>query len=302
MLTFDGRVAVVTGAGGGLGRAHARLLAARGAHVVVNDVGVALDGTGGSSGPADAVVAEIRAHGGSAVADTHSVATEEGAAAIVATALDHFGRIDILVNNAGTTGRTTMADFDVDRFEQATSTHLRGAFWTIKAAWPHLAGQGYGRIVNTSSGVGYFGMGGATVYAAAKMGVDGLTRSLAIEGEPVGIRANCVAPFARTRMAGAVFGELTDRIDPELVSSVVAYLAHEDCTLNGRVLSAGGGRVAEIFVATTTGYFDAGLTPEAVAENLAAATDRAGYAEPADALDEVTILAAMHGLPTKIAT
>jgi len=294
VLRFDGKVAVVTGAGGGLGRAHALVLAGRGAKIVVNDIGTAVDGSGGSADPADAVAAEINVAGGHAVADSHSVATEEGGTAIIAHTLDAFGRIDILVNNAGTTGRTSMAHFDVERFNLAIGSHLLGAFWTTKAAWPYLEGQGYGRIVNTTSGVGYFGMGGATVYAAAKMGIDGLTRSLAIEGEPHGVRCNSLAPFAQTRMAGTVYGELADKLDSTLVSSVVAYLAHEDCSVNGRVLSAGGGRVAEIFIGATIGYFDEALTPEVVAAHVAEATDRAGFIEPTDALDEVAIVARLH--------
>jgi NAD(P)-dependent dehydrogenase (short-subunit alcohol dehydrogenase family) len=297
VLDFSGRVAVVTGAGGGLGRAHALLLASRGARVVVNDIGVEVDGSGGSVRPAELVAAEINAAGGTAIADGHTVATEAGAAAIIAAAIDAFSRVDVVVNNAGTTGRMTMAEFNVARFDNALATHLHGAFWTIKAAWPGMVERGHGRIVNTASGVGYFGMGAATVYAAAKMGIDGLTRSLAIEGEQYGIRANCVAPLARTRMAGSVFGELTDRLDPSLVSSVVAYLAHDDCQLNGRVLSAGGGRVAELFIGATMGYFDEALTPEAVAGHLAEAINRTGFVEPIDALDEVKLLARLYAHP-----
>ena len=290
MLRFEGRVAVVTGAGGGLGRAHAIMLASRGARVVVNDVGTAVDGSGGGPGPAQEVTQAIIAAGGEAVADTNSVAAVESGAAIIATALESFGRIDILVNNAGTTGKTSMQNLDLRRFDVAISSHLLGTFWTTKAAWPLMLDQGYGRIVNTTSGVGYFGMGGATVYAAAKMGIDGLTRSLAIEAEPHGIRVNCVAPLAQTRMAGSVYGAIGQKLDPSLVSSVVTYLAHEECSFNGRVLSAGGGRVAEIFFGSTVGLFEAALAPEDVAARLDEVTDRQAFVEPVNALDEVSVV------------
>jgi NAD(P)-dependent dehydrogenase (short-subunit alcohol dehydrogenase family) len=293
-LRFDGRVAVVTGAGGGLGRAYARYLAARGASVVVNDAGVAVDGSGGTSDYAQQVADEIADAGGTAVANSDSVAEPGSAAALVQTAVDSYGGIDILINNAGTTGRSSMAALDHDRLHTAFATHLEGSFYTICSAWPHMVDRGYGRIVNTGSGVGYFGMANASIYAAAKMGIDGLTRSLATECAPHDIRVNCVAPLAQTRMAGTVYGDLADKLDPDLVASVVAYLAHESCAVNGRTLSAGGGRVAEVFVAVTEGFFDPALTAETVAAHLDEATDRTAVLEPTDALDEVAFVGSRH--------
>lgn len=295
MLSFEGQVVVVTGAGRGLGRAHALLLAERGAAVVVNDLGGALDGSGASDGPAEAVVAEIRAAGGTAIADTHSVATSAGAAAIVAAALREFGRVDVVVNNAGNTGgHPTFGEIGDDEILSVLGVHLLGAFHVTQAAWASMKAQGYGRVVNTSSGVGFFGLPRATTYAAAKLGVVGLTRSLALEGAEHGIAVNAVAPIARTRMADGVFGDLDAHLDPARVASVVAYLAHRDCTLNGRILTAGAGRVGELFLGATTGHFADDLTPESVGENLQRAVDRSGYAVPETAMAEVAMTAAWH--------
>jgi len=294
MIRFDGQVAIVTGAGRGLGRAHALLLAARGAAVVVNDLGVALDGADPSAEPAVAVAAEIVAAGGSAVADTSDVSASDGGTAIVETALREFGRIDILVNNAGTSGgRLEFGDLDDDRLMSVLGSHLLGAFNVARAAWRPMVRQGYGRIVSTSSGVGLFGMARSTAYAAAEMGIVGLSRSLAVEGEQHGIKVNAVAPIASTRMANGVFGELDKHLDPSLVSSVVAFLAHRDCPVNGRILSAGGGRVAEVFIGTGRGYFNPALMPEDVHAHVAAALDHQDFELPADAMAEVAITASL---------
>jgi NAD(P)-dependent dehydrogenase (short-subunit alcohol dehydrogenase family) len=297
MIRFDGQVAVVTGAGRGLGRAHALLLAARGAAVVVNDLGVALDGADPSAGPAAAVAAEIVASGGSAVADSSDVSVSEGGAAIIETAMRAFGRIDILVNNAGTAGgRVEFGDLDDDRITAVLGSHLLGAFNVTRAAWRPMVRQGYGRVVSTSSGVGLFGMARSTAYAAAKMGIVGLSLSLAAEGEQHGIKVNVVAPIASTRMADGVFGELDKHLDPSLVSSVVALLAHRDCPVNGRVLSAGGGRVAEVFIGTGRGYFAPALTPEDVQANVAIVQGHQDLELPAGAMAEVAITASLHGI------
>lgn len=298
MLRLDGRVAVVTGAGRGLGRSYALLLAARGASVVVNDIGTDLFGSDPSDDPAREVAAEIAAAGGVARADTTSVATTEGATAIVETAVREFGRLDIVVNNAGTTGKSEFASLADERLAITLASHLLGSLAICRAAWPGMIRQEYGRIINTTSAVGFFGMREATAYAAAKMAVYGVTRCLALEGEPHGIRVNAVAPIAETRMARGVYGPLGPKLTPDLVAAVVAMLAHEDCPVSGRVLSAGGGRVAEIFVAASQGYFDAGLTPESVREHLAEVLDPAGYAVPGDAMAEVEITAARYGLST----
>ncbi|MFT4286002.1 SDR family NAD(P)-dependent oxidoreductase [Nocardioides sp.] len=297
MLNFEDKVALVTGAGRGLGRAHALLLASRGAAVVVNDYGGALDGSDPSSAPAESVVAEIRAAGGRAVASTESVATSAGARAIVDTALSEFGRVDIVVNNAGNTGgRPTFGEIADDVAEAMIGVHLFGTLHVTQAAWSHMKEQGYGRVVNTTSGVGLFGKMKSTTYGAAKLGIVGLSASLAIEAEEFGIRVNCVAPIASTRMASDVFGALDKHLDPALVSPAVAYLAHESCPLNGRVLSVGGGRVAEVFFGTAPGYFDPELTPEGVRDNLDQVLDHGAYVVPTDAMAEVGITAALHGL------
>ncbi|MCM2389450.1 SDR family NAD(P)-dependent oxidoreductase [Streptomyces albipurpureus] len=297
MMELTGRVAVVTGAGRGLGRAHALLLASLGAAVVVNDLGGGLDGSGGSAETAESVVAEITLAGGIAVANADSVATSAGGAEIVGTALREFGRVDIVVNNAGTTGGLVgFGDLDDERLMSVLGSHLIGCFNVSRAAWGPMVAQGYGRIVNTTSGVGLFGMGKGVAYAAAKMGIVGLTRSLAVEGEVSGIKVNAIAPIAATRMAGTVFGALDEHLDPARVSPVVAYLAHADCPVTGRVISVGGGRVGEVFLGAARGYFNADLTPDDVRENFDTALDHTDFVLPLDAMDEVGITATMHGL------
>ena len=224
-LGFDGKVAIVTGAGGGLGRQHALLLAKRGALVVVNDLGGAVDGSGSSATPAEQVVEEIKAAGGDAVADAHSVGTPEDGEAIVQTALDAFGRVDIVVNNAGILRDKAFHNMDADMVEAVLTVHLKGAFYVTRPAWKHMREQGYGRVVNTSSSAGILGNFGQANYGAAKMGLVGLTNVLAIEGQRHNIKANAISPIAGTRMTGEVLGPLQDLLDPALVSPVVAYLA-----------------------------------------------------------------------------
>jgi NAD(P)-dependent dehydrogenase (short-subunit alcohol dehydrogenase family) len=286
---FDGRVALVTGAGRGIGRAHARLLAARGASVVVNDLGGSLQGEGADVGPAEAVVAEIEAAGGAAAADASDVATPEGAAALVDLALERFGPIDIVVNNAGIMRWGGLPDVDAADLERHLAVHVLGTFGTVRAAWPHLVAQGYGRIVNTTSS-GVFGLPTNLAYATAKGGVLGLTRSLATAGAASGITANCIAPAAMTRMAGRpeAAGEppADDPMAPDLVAPMVAFLAHEDCPVTGEVYTAGAGRFARIFLAATPGYVHEGVpTIEDVAARWTEISDEAGYAVPADLMD-----------------
>ncbi len=285
---FDGQVAVVTGAGRGLGRAYARLLAARGAHVVVNDLGASMAGDGADVGPAAAVVAEIEAGGGSALADAHDVSTPDGGAALVAGALERFGRIDALVANAGIIRWAGLPEADADNLERHLAVHVGGAFHPARAAWPHLVAQGYGRIVLTTSS-GMLGLPTNLGYATAKGAVFGMARSLATAGAPHGIKVNCIAPAAQTRMAGpAPEGE-----DPEqgpmashLVAPMVALLAHEACPVTGEVLTAGAGRFARLFLASTPGYLHDGPAPtvEDVAAHWAEIGDEAGYQVPADLL------------------
>jgi NAD(P)-dependent dehydrogenase (short-subunit alcohol dehydrogenase family) len=270
-LGFDGKVAIVTGAGGGLGREHARLLASRGALVVVNDVGGAVDGTGGDVGPAQQAVDEIRAAGGDAVADTNSVATPDGGEAIVQTALDAFGRIDIVVNTAGILRDKAFHNLTPDLVDPVIDVHLRGAFYVTRPAWVHMREQNYGRVIVTASSAGILGNFGQANYGAAKMGLMGLAHVLAQEGARNNIKANAVAPIAGTRMTREIFGDdLADKLDPALVSPVVAWLAHEDCPVTGHTYSVGGGRVARIFVGQGPGYVrtDAPLTPEDVRDHF----------------------------------
>jgi NAD(P)-dependent dehydrogenase (short-subunit alcohol dehydrogenase family) len=264
---FEGKVAIITGAGGGLGRQHALLLASRGAQVVVNDLGGAVDGTGASAGPAQQVVQEIEALGGAAVADGNSVATQEGAEAMVKTALEAFGRVDIVINNAGILRDKSFVNMTPDLWDAVIAVHLTGAYNVTRAAWPHMKEQAYGRIVSTSSAAGIFGNFGQANYGAAKMGIVGLTRVWAQEGGKYNIRANAIAPVARTRMTEDLLGPLVEKIAPELVSPVVAYLASSECDVNGEVYSVGGGRVSRIFIAEAPGYFKKDLTVEDVRDN-----------------------------------
>jgi NAD(P)-dependent dehydrogenase (short-subunit alcohol dehydrogenase family) len=282
---FDGRVAVVTGAGRGIGRAHARLLAQLGASVVVNDLGGSMTGAGSDTGPAAEVVDEIVADGGVAVADDHDVSVEDGAGALIATALGRFGRIDVVVNNAGIIRWADFPDADAENVERHLAVHVLGSFHTARAAWPHLVEQGYGRIVNTTSS-GMFGLPNNVGYATAKAGVVGLTRSLATAGAPHGIRCNLVAPAAFTRMAGAADPDspMATTMDPDLVAPMVAFLAHEDCPVTGEIYSAGAGRFARIFVAQAEGYVDATGAPtvDDVAAHWAEINDESSYTVPAD--------------------
>lgn len=291
-LRFDGRVAIVTGAGGGLGREHALLLASRGASVVVNDLGGAVDGTGSSSAPAEQVVAEIRSAGGIAVADANSVATPEGGEAIVRTALQAFGGVDILVNNAGVLRDRTFSKMDADTWDAVIAVHLRGTMCVTLPAWRHMRERGYGRIVTTTSNSGLFGNFGQSAYGAAKMGLVGLTRVLAQEGARDGITVNAVAPMARTRMTEQLLGRLADRLDPALVSPVVAFLAHEECTVTGEVVSCGGGRVARVYVGVTPGWFDPALSPETVRDRWDQIHDGAGSTVPRSVTEELALLRA----------
>jgi NAD(P)-dependent dehydrogenase (short-subunit alcohol dehydrogenase family) len=290
MLRFDGRTAIVTGAGGGIGRAHALLLASRGASVVVNDIGGSVAGAGRDVGPAELVARTIVEAGGRAVADTNSVATPEGGAALVATAVDAFGSVDIVVNNAGILRDKSFGGMEAALLDPVIDVHLKGAFNVTRPAWNRMKDQGYGRIVSTSSASGLLGNFGQSNYGAAKAGLMGLTRVLAIEGARYGIRANVLAPGARTRMTENLLGDLADALDPALVSPVLAYLAHEDCEVTGEIYTVGGGRVARMFLGVTPGVFRAELTPEDVRDNLAAIRSEDGYIVPGDASEEAAEL------------
>jgi NAD(P)-dependent dehydrogenase (short-subunit alcohol dehydrogenase family) len=282
-------VAVITGAGGGLGRSHALELAKRGALVVINDLGGSIDGTGSGTTAAQAVVDEIKQAGGEAVANYDSVATPEGGQNIVKTAVDTFGRIDIVVNNAGILRDTSFKNMTPEQLEPVLDVHLKGAFYVTQPAWSHMRDQGYGRIVNTASAAGIFGNFGQTNYGAAKMGLVGLTRVLAIEGAKYNIKANAIAPVAKTRMTDSLLGPLADKLQPEYVTPVVAFLVHEDCPVTGEVYSVGGGRVARIFVAVTPGIVDADLTAEVVRDRLDDIRKEDGYVVPTSLNEEMML-------------
>jgi NAD(P)-dependent dehydrogenase (short-subunit alcohol dehydrogenase family) len=292
-LRFEGRVAVVTGAGGnpGLGRSYSLLLASRGAKVVVNDLGVGPDGRGQIGPGVAAVVDEIRAAGGEAIGDGHSVADREGARAIVDAALNTWGRIDILINNAGI---APFANFDeiTDRdIQRVVDVHLMGHIWMCRAAWPHMAAQNYGRLVNVSSGVAMSALPTQSIYAAAKLGIVGLSRSLAKEGARHGIKANVIAPFAdtlalRTMLAPGFAANRQTSATPEAVAPVAAWLAHEECTVSGKVLNVSGGSVSEVFISQTTATQpNPDLTIEAVPTAVESALDRTGAGAYPDADD-----------------
>jgi NAD(P)-dependent dehydrogenase (short-subunit alcohol dehydrogenase family) len=310
-LRFDDRVAIVTGAGRGLGRAHALLLAERGARVVVNDVGSSVTGDGTDAHTAELVAAEIRANGGEAIANADSVATAKGGAAIVQSALDTWGRVDVVVNNAGTVDDANFDDMSADRVEPLIDVHLKGAFHVTRPAWKVMRERGFGRVVNTTSAAGILGAPRMSNYGSAKTGLLGFTRVLAAEGADLGITVNAVAPIAATRMLErsiASVGELADaealaaaqevmrpfleKVDPALVSPVVAYLAHADCAVTGEFYTVGAGGVSRFFIGRTRGYYNPALTPEDVAANLATIRDETGYTVPGGPGDEMVALLA----------
>jgi hypothetical protein len=279
-LRFDDRAVIVTGAGRGVGRSHALAFAARGASVVVADLGGGLDGSGSSSDPADEVVKEIEAAGGEAVACYASVAEEAGAASIVEAALDSFGRVDVVVNNAGIAApldwieNLTPADY-----RRMVEVHHLGTVYVTKAAWPHMMAAGYGRVVNTTSEGAIGTVPKNSSYGSAKGAVLGFTRTVALDGSRCGIRVNAVLPRASTRMStpdilghvydapGDAFGSMS-QFAAELVSPAAVFLAHESCDLNGELLVAGGGRVLRLALVESQGFASEELTPELVAENI----------------------------------
>jgi NAD(P)-dependent dehydrogenase (short-subunit alcohol dehydrogenase family) len=296
-LRFDDRVAVITGAGRGLGRAYATLLAARGAKVLVNDTGVSVAGTGTDEAPAAEAVAAIVAAGGEAAEDTNSVATSEGGRAIVEHALDRWGRIDILVNNAGAARLAdSPADITDEGLELTMRTHLFGCFHTIRRAWPEMVAQGYGRICNISSSTA-LGVENSWDYPAAKAGVLGLTRSLAVVGARHGIIVNALMPMAYTRPMHdykneAVREWMHQSFPVEQVAPALAFLVHESVPCNGETLTAGAGRVARVCFAVVPGYHKQGqLTMEDVAAHWADITDASKLVVMRDSRDEIALYA-----------
>lgn len=271
---FDGRVAVVTGAGRGLGREYAMMLAALGAKVVVNDPGGSLDGVGGDTGPAHDVVREILDAGGQAVVSTDSVSTPNGGRAIIDTAQQNFGGVDIVVHNAGIVRRASLQDMTYDDFNAVLDVHLRGAFHVVRPAFPVMCAAGYGRIVLTSSIGGLYGNHDVANYAVAKAGVIGLSNVAALEGAAHGVKSNVIVPAAVTRMAEGIDTSAYPPMGPELVAPAVGYLAHESCAVTGEMFIALAGRVATATVTESPGVYRPSWTIAEVAENLGAIRDR----------------------------
>lgn len=295
MVDFQDRVAIVTGAGGGLGRSHALLLASRGSAVVVNDLGGSVHGQGASSNAADEVVAEITAAGGAAVADYGSVADPHAAEAIVQKAIDTFGRIDIVVNNAGILRDQSFGNMEWDGLRSVIDVHLLGAFYVTRPAFLAMKEQGYGRIVVTSSASGAFGNFGQTNYGAAKLGLVGFMNVLKLEGAKYDVKVNAIAPIAHTRMTEELLGPLAEKLEPDAVSPVVAYFASEQCQLTGELWSVGGGSVSRVFTALADGYFkhpdeEGPLTIEDVFEHLDEIRSEDGYIVPLSNQDEFSKL------------
>jgi NAD(P)-dependent dehydrogenase (short-subunit alcohol dehydrogenase family) len=267
-LRFDNRVAVVTGAGRGLGRAYARLLASKGARVVVNDNGGTLAGDGANAGPAQDVVDEITAAGGEAVACTESVATPDGGKAIVRAALDSYGGIDVLVHNAGNVRRGSLKEMTYEDFDSVVDVHLRGAFHVVRPAFPLMCEAGYGRIVLTSSIGGLYGNHGVANYAVSKAGMIGLSNVVALEGAGEGVKCNVIVPGALTRMAEGLDTSAYPPMDPELVAPVVGWLAHESCSVTGEMFVAIAGRVAIAVIAESPGVYRPSWSIEKVGEEM----------------------------------
>lgn len=308
-MRFDDQVAVITGAGGGLGMQYALLLASRGARVVVNDTGGSVTGSGTNVGTAGAAVEEIRRRGGEAVADIHSVATPEGGQAIIDTAVDTWGRVDIVINNAGIVRDAPFQDMTADRLDPLVDVHLKGAFNVSRPAWKVMRERGYGRIVNTCSAAGLLGAERMSNYGAAKTGLVGLTRVLAAEGAERDIKVNAIAPIAYTRMlaqsvesagqptdaaAQAVLDDLVaqylQKLEPGLVAPVAAFLTHRDCPVSGEIYTVGAGHVARFFIGRTKGFYSPALSVEQVRDHLDEIRDETGYSVPGGPGDEMAEL------------
>lgn len=302
-MQFDNDVVIVTGAGRGLGREHAIRFASRGAKVVVNDVGVSQTGDHPDANPADQVVAEIRAAGGKAVADFNSVATPEGAAAVVKTTLDTFGTITILVNNAGIISFESLGDLSDEGWRKMLDVTLCGTFYMTRAVWPVFKQNRYGRVINTTSNAGFAGQELLSHYGAAKLGVAGLTKCLAREGSAVGVAVNAIAPMAVTRMNRDFFFGGTEPDPkswiedircgkvpmgpPSAVSSTVLWLAHRDTAISGEIFSTSSGKVARVAFVVGEGYFKPDHTPEDLRDNVSDIRELRSYLDPTCTGDEL---------------
>ena len=293
-IRFDDRVAIITGAGGGLGRTYALDMASRGAKVVVNDLGGAADGTGGGSSMADAVVKEIEEAGGTAVANYDSVATPEGGAGIVQSAIDNFGKVDIVVNNAGILRDKSFAKLEPQDLEAVVDVHLKGAFFVSQPAFRNMKENGFGRFIFTASAAGVFGNFGQTNYGAAKMGLVGLMHVLAVEGARSNIKANAIMPIANTRLTQDLLGPIAEKLDAECVTPLVTYLCSEQCDITHELFSVGGGRFARVFVGLAPGWNagpDAKVSAEEVQANIGQIREQEGYIVPDSIADEMKVIA-----------
>jgi len=289
-IRYDNRVAVITGAGSGLGRSHALFLASRGAKIVVNDLGGAVDGSGASTSAGEKVVAEIKAAGGEAVANADSVATPEGATRIIQSAIDNYGQIDILINNAGNLRDKSFAKLQPEDFDAVVDVHLSGSAYCTLAAWPHMKEAGYGRVVMTTSSAGLFGNFGQGNYAAAKMGVYGLMNALKHEGRKFNININTLAPMALTRMTEDIMSDkIKPLVKPEFVTPIVAWFCAEENTTSGDVVEAGAGYYAKVQIVEGAGVVLGGgeiPTPELIQENYEKITDMSQSA-PFDSANDI---------------
>ena len=277
-IRFDGKVAIVTGAGGGLGRQHALELARRGAKVVVNDLGGSVDGSGGSSAAADAVVAEIKAAGGEAISNGSSVTDDAGVALMIKQAMDTWGRIDILIANAGILRDKSFSKMELADFELVVNVHLMGTVKPVKAVWEIMKEQNYGRIVVTTSSSGMYGNFGQSNYGAAKLGIIGFMNTIKLEGQKNNIHINAISPVAATRMTENLMpAEVLERLKPEYVTPGVVYLASDEAP-NGAILTAGAGAFALSRIYETEGVYlgEGGLSVEEVRDNWAKIADPAG--------------------------
>ena len=289
-VRFDGRVAVITGAGGGLGKSHALELAKRGAQIVVNDLGGSVDGSGSDSAAADVVVKEIEEAGGVAVANYDSVATKDGGESIIKTAVDNFGQVDILINNAGILRDKSFAKMSEDEMTLVLDVHLRGGFYVSQPAFRVMKERNYGRIVHTASAAGVFGNFGQANYGAAKMGLVGLSNVLAQEGAKHNVKSNVIAPIAMTRMTTGIMGDMGMNLDPAYVTSMVAFLCSEACDLSHEIFSVGAGRYARVFVGACQGYTntaEGGVSVEEVRDNIETIRNPEGYTIPGNAAEEM---------------
>ncbi len=298
-IRYDGRVAIVTGAGAGLGRSHALFLASRGAKVVVNDLGGSVDGTGGSGKAADDVVAEIRAAGGEAVANYDAVGTPETGKSIVQTALDSWGQIDILINNAGILRDKSFTKVDAADFQAVIDVHLMGAVWCTHAAWPVMQERGYGRVVMTTSAAGLFGNFGQANYGAAKLGMVGLMNALKQEGRKSNITVHTVAPIAGTRMTkGIVPDQVFEALKPELITPVIGWFVAEENEETGHIIECGAGYYSKVEMVEGLGHHfgpSAAVTPEDLKANWGTITDMSGARPFPSAMDAIG--AVFAGLP-----